>query len=87
MTTTSDRRRVIINFGTAPQADADELRVEHIATQLEEHYQEDIWWLFEQGMEDGTSPAIVSQKPALARSRQRQTRIRSPEDQSRAGDL
>ena len=36
-------------------------------------------------MEDGTSPAIVSQKPALARSRQRQTRIRSPEDQSWVG--
>jgi hypothetical protein len=38
VTTTSDRRRVIIGYGTASQVDADDLRVEHIATQLEEHY-------------------------------------------------
>jgi hypothetical protein len=87
VTTTSDRRRVIIGYGTASQVDADDLRVEHIATQLEEHYQENNWieWLFGQDMEDGTSPAIVSRKPVLARRRRRQSRIRSSEDQSWVG--
>jgi hypothetical protein len=40
VTATSDRRRVIIDFGRASQADADDLRVEHIATQLEEAEQQ-----------------------------------------------
>jgi hypothetical protein len=78
---------MIIDGRITSPADADDLRVEHIAAQLEEHYQEDIWieWLFEQAMEVGTSPAIVSPKPALARRRRRQSRIRSPEDQSWVG--
>ena len=56
--------------------EADDLRVERIAAQLEERYQEDIWieWLSEQHMEDGSLPTMSLPRPAPPRSRRRLSR-------------